>query len=41
LNSETNMKIKVELEIDTESQQDLNTIEELIEKLKELVEYMQ
>jgi hypothetical protein len=35
------MKIKVELEIDTESQQDLNTIEELIEKLKELVEYMQ
>jgi len=35
------MKIKVELEIDTESQQDLNTIEELIEKLKELVEHMQ
>ena len=34
------MKIKVELEIDTESEQDLNTIEELIEKLKELAEMM-
>jgi len=32
------MKIKLEIEIDTESQHDLNTIEELIEKLKELAE---
>ena len=35
------MKIKLEIEIDTESEKDLNTIEELIEKLKELAEYMQ
>ena len=35
------MKIKLELEIDTENQQDLNTIEELIEMLKELAERMQ
>jgi len=35
------MKIKVEVEIDTENEQDKHTIEELIEKLKELVEYMQ
>ena len=35
------MKIKVEVEIDTENEQDIHTIEELIEKLKELVEYMQ
>ena len=35
------MKIKLEIEIDTESEQDLNTVEELIEKLKELAEYMQ
>jgi len=35
------MKIKLEIEIDTESEQDLNTIEELIEKLKELAEDMQ
>ena len=34
------MKIKIELEIDTESEQDLNTIEELIKKLSDLVEYM-
>jgi hypothetical protein len=35
------MKIKLEIEIDTESDQDLNTIEELIEMLKGLVEQMQ
>jgi hypothetical protein len=35
------MKIKVEVEIDTENEQDIHTIEELIKKLKELVEYMQ
>ena len=35
------MKIKIELEIDTEVEQDLNTIEELIEKLRELAEYME
>ena len=34
------MKIKVELEIDTENEQDLNTIEEVIEKLRELKEMM-
>jgi hypothetical protein len=34
------MKIKVEVEIDTENQHDLNTIEELIEMLKELAERM-
>ena len=34
------MKIKVELEIDTESEQDLNTIEELIEMLKQLAGQM-
>jgi len=32
------MKIKLEIEIDTENEQDLNTIEELIEKLRELKE---
>jgi hypothetical protein len=32
------MKIKVEVEIDTESNQDLNTIQELIEMLKQLAE---
>ena len=32
------MKIKIEVEIDTESEQDLNTIEEIIEKLQELKE---
>ena len=32
------MKLKVEIEIDTESEHDLNTIEELIEMLKELAE---
>jgi|TARA_B110000908_G_scaffold67557_1_gene81622 hypothetical protein len=35
------LKIKIELEIDTEVEQDLNTIEELIEKLRELAEYME
>mgnify|MGYP003636753461 CR=1 FL=1 len=35
------MKIKIEVEIDTESEQDLNTIEELIDKLKELKESLQ
>ena len=34
------MKIKLEIEIDTENEQDLNTIEEVIEKLKELAEMM-
>jgi hypothetical protein len=34
------MKIKLEVEIDTESNQDLNTIEELIEMLKGLAEQM-
>ena len=35
------MKIKVEVEIDTENTNDLNTIEELIAMLKELAERMQ
>jgi hypothetical protein len=35
------VKIKLEIEIDTENEQDLNTIEELIEKLRELKEMMQ
>ena len=35
------MKIKVEVEIDTENQHDLDTIEELVEMLKELAERMQ
>jgi len=35
------MKIKVEVEIDTENEHDLNTIEELIEMLKELAARMQ
>jgi hypothetical protein len=34
------MKIKVEVEIDTENQHDLDTIEELITMLKELAERM-
>jgi len=34
------MKIKLEIEIDTESEQDLNTIEEVIEKLQDLAEIM-
>ena len=33
-----NMKIKLEIEINTENEQDLNTIEELMEKLRELKE---
>jgi len=40
LTSENNVKIKLEIEIDTENEQDLNTIEEVIEKLKELAEMM-
>jgi hypothetical protein len=32
------MKIKIEVEIDTESEQDLNTIEEIVEKLQDLAE---
>lgn len=35
------MKIKVEIEIDTEKQHDLNTIEELIEMLRNLAEQIQ
>jgi len=35
------LKIKIELEIDTDVEQDLNTIQELIEKLRELAEYME
>lgn len=38
--SENKVKIKLEIEIDTENEQDLNTIEEVIEKLKELAEMM-
>tara|TARA_B110000977_G_scaffold127195_1_gene162550 strand:+ start:623 stop:730 length:108 start_codon:yes stop_codon:yes gene_type:complete len=34
------MKIKLEVEIDTDNQDDLNTIEELIEMLKGLMEQM-
>ena len=34
------MKIKLEIEIDTESEQGLNTIEEVIEKITELKELM-
>jgi len=40
LTSESKMKIKLEIEIDTENEQDLNTIEELMEKLRELKELM-
>ena len=35
------MKIKLEIEIDTENEHDLNTIEELIEMLKQLAARMQ
>jgi hypothetical protein len=35
------VKVKLEIEIDTESEHDLNTIEELIEMLKQLAENMQ
>jgi hypothetical protein len=35
------MKIKLEIEIDTDNTDDLNTIEQLIEMLKGLVEQMQ
>jgi hypothetical protein len=34
------MKVKLEIEIDTENEQDLNTIEEVIEKLQDLAEIM-
>jgi len=39
--SENKVKIKLEIEIDTENEQDLNTIEEVIEKLRELKEMME
>jgi len=32
------MKIKIEIEIDTESEHDLNTIDEIIENLQKLTE---
>jgi|TARA_B110000305_G_C19074673_1_gene463329 hypothetical protein len=35
------MKIKIEIEIDTENKQDLNTIEEVIKKLTEIAEMME
>jgi hypothetical protein len=35
------MKIKVEVEIDTDNEDDLNTIEELIAMLRSLAEQMQ
>ena len=35
------MKIKVEVEIDTDNTDDLNTIEQLIEMLKQLAARMQ
>ena len=35
------MKVKLELEIDTENVNDLNTIEELIAMLRELAERME
>ena len=35
------MKVKLKLEIDTKDQEDLNTIQELIEMLKELAERIQ
>jgi hypothetical protein len=35
------MKIKIEIEIDTEKQQDLTTIEELIEMLRKLSEQIE
>jgi hypothetical protein len=35
------MKIKIEVEIDTERKQDLEVIQELIEKLKQLAEYIE
>ena len=31
------MKIKIEIEVDTEVQQDLNTIEEIVETLQDLL----
>jgi hypothetical protein len=35
------MKIKIEVEIDTQVQQDLNIIKELIEKLQDIAEMME
>ena len=35
------MKIKLEVEVDTDNQDDLNTIEQLIEMLKQLAGQMQ
>ena len=35
------MKIKLEIEIDTENEQDLNTIEEVVAILKELADNYQ
>jgi hypothetical protein len=35
------MKIKLEIEIDTDNEQDRNTIEEIIQKLVELQEMME
>ena len=32
------MKVKLEIEVDTESEQDVKTIEDLIEVLKKLIE---
>jgi hypothetical protein len=32
------MKIKIEVEIDTENEKDLSTVEEIIYKLKDLLE---
>jgi len=40
LTLETKMKIKVEVEIDTDNTDDLNTIEQLIEMLKQLAGQM-
>jgi hypothetical protein len=35
------MKIKIELEIDTEVEQDLNAVEDFIKKLTEIAEMME
>ena len=36
-----NMKIKFEVELDTENEQDVDLVDELIEKLRELAEQIQ
>ena len=36
-----NMKIKFEVELDTENEQDVDLVEELLEKLRELAEKIQ